>query len=351
MKYSLLPLLPLLTLAQEDPLCIAPGTCTPPDASLYPFASGRVNAVPLKQWGDSGGFCGSVSIKVLALSHGYYISQDLIRKAAGPGTPPGHGDDAEGYEILHSNIAGALDNLGLAYNSWDWENQPRPQGQDYLRYLKTNLQAGNGIVQFVICKGDRHNSYGTLLDPVPYDHIEPIFKMYSKNNDTAVQDDDVIVHGSDYSPDGAANFGYFRTLDSLLDDTRMEGNCLNAGDGYGKNEMYPCIYNDLTYGYAIEGLVNDRAGDVPVSVVLDNTEEPDVREDVPAEMITASLIIEGNDDSLYTVYRFDGAFPKSESDSYDDLATYKYTGVSNGKWVDPEGFISDGTVMWKVVAE
>jgi hypothetical protein len=44
------------------------------------------------------------------------------------------------------------------------------------------------------------------------------------------------VHTSDqdYEP-------YYRTLASLDDTSAMEGNCLHAQPGFGRNEMYPCF--------------------------------------------------------------------------------------------------------------
>ena len=146
----------LIVSASADELCVTPGSCQPPSPSSgYSFQAGRNTAIPRKQWGDSGGFCGAVSIQTIALSYGAYISQDLIRKAAGPGNPPGHGHDDEGYEILHSNIDGALENLSLSYESWDYENAPKPQGKDYLAWMKAKLTADAGVVQFVLCQGDR----------------------------------------------------------------------------------------------------------------------------------------------------------------------------------------------------
>ena len=93
-----------------------PGTCSPPEAK---FVGGR-NVIPRKQWGDSGGFCGSSSIQTIAMSYDAWISQDLIRKAA-PDNVAGHGNEIEGYEILHNNIEGCLDNLKLTYSPWDYE--------------------------------------------------------------------------------------------------------------------------------------------------------------------------------------------------------------------------------------
>ena len=48
-----------------------------------------------------------------------------------------------------------------------------------------------------------------------WDHIEPVWGVYSNRSldgagGATVFADDVLVHGSDYAPDGAANLGYFR---------------------------------------------------------------------------------------------------------------------------------------------
>lgn len=46
---------------------------------------------------------------------------------------------------------------------------------------------------------------------------------------------------------------YYRTMKSLEDSTKMNGNCKFAGAGFGKNEMYPCIDESVTYGLAVTG--------------------------------------------------------------------------------------------------
>jgi hypothetical protein len=65
-----------------------------------------------------------MSIQTIALAHGVYISQDLLRKAAAPGG--GHGGPGFGYEILHTNIGGALDNLGFIHEEFDYAKLPTP---------------------------------------------------------------------------------------------------------------------------------------------------------------------------------------------------------------------------------
>lgn len=132
--------------ARDDASCVAPGTCTAPDLAYSAVAP----VVPRKQWGNSGGFCGSLSVQAIALTYGTWISQSLVRKAAGPGG--GHGNKLRGYEILHTNIGGALDNLGLAFDAFDYVHEPTPQSPAFLRFLKQHLVAGEPIVWFIMCK-------------------------------------------------------------------------------------------------------------------------------------------------------------------------------------------------------
>jgi hypothetical protein len=80
MRLSLLLPIAAYTASADDPACVAPGTCVEPDQTEYPHVAGRVHATPRKQWGDSGGFCGALSIQAISLSYGVWHSQDLIRK-------------------------------------------------------------------------------------------------------------------------------------------------------------------------------------------------------------------------------------------------------------------------------
>ncbi len=55
-----------------------------------------------------------------------------------------------------------------------------------------------------------------------------MFSDQSLDDVTEVYDTDVLVHGSDYAPDGKDNLGYFRTFNSMPDGKDMDGNCKNA---------------------------------------------------------------------------------------------------------------------------
>jgi hypothetical protein len=188
------------------------------------------------------------------LTHGVWISQDLIRKHAAPGG--GHGNDTLGYEILHTNIEGALTNLGFKYDSFDHLNTPLPQSYSYLSWLKSKLAQGQGVVWFIMCKGDEHNSYN--IPNATYDHIEAVYGLWSNYSlsDPTVYPDDVLVHTSGYAPDGINNTGYFRRFDSLIDTTDMNGNCSAAVPQWRQNEAYPCLEKNHSFGYAITGLIN-----------------------------------------------------------------------------------------------
>jgi len=209
--------------AQTDPLCVAPGNCQTPTNALY---SSVIPTSPRYQWTTGGGFCGALSIQTVALAHGVWISEDIIRKNAGPGG--GHGNEREGYEILHTNIEGALTNLGLKYEAFDYENTPLPQSYSYLGWLKSQLARGRGVVWFIMCQGDGHNCYD--IPNATYDHIESVFGLWSNHSlsDPEVYPDDVLVHTSGYAPDGTGNTGYYRRFDSLIDTTAMNGNCSAA---------------------------------------------------------------------------------------------------------------------------
>lgn len=331
--------------------CVEPGVCVPP--SDYKYVTGR-NAIPRVQWGSEGGFCGSVSIQTIALTYGFWVSQDLVRKATPDNGQGGHGNPDDGYEVLHTNIEDGLDNLGISYNSWDWENEVHPQGPNYLAWLKSELLNNHGVVQFILCKGDAHSCY----DGSPYDHIEPFFKLYTNHEvtDTTVYPDDVVVHASDYAPDGKMNLGYFRNMSSLLDTIDMEGNCKDAQPGWGYNEMYPCIYDDVTYGYSITGLVDANTGALPLELYVNSTEEPNIRQHKPPSLLQGHVVVSGlTDGAAYFLYRWDdyNTFPRN-GDYENSTYTAKFSFTASGDsydYYDGQLFLSSGSVIYRCVAK
>ena len=331
--------------------CVYPGTCTPPSTKFSKVVNGPV---PGQQWNINGGFCGAFSTQHAALSAGAWVSQDLVRKAnrQQPGQHHMHGDKQVGFEVMPSNVAYTATNLRLKYEEWDYMH-PIPQAHAFKRWLKKNLVQGHPIVWFPICKGDFHICYpGSCPNGGHADHVEPMFGIYSNHplDDPDVYDDDVIVHASDqdYLP-------YYRPLNSLEDTTAMQGNCKNAGRGFGRNEMYPCFPSDVTYGLAVKGLdINGTT--LPVSITTDGAVyEPNVRSgESPADLI-ANVTVSGVEaGKAYVVYRYEGTDTLPYRPPFDVGYSHKilFTAATDGthSFVDKHTFSSDAAVYWVAVA-
>eukprot|EP00041_Stephanoeca_diplocostata_P007597 m.109037 g.109037 ORF g.109037 m.109037 type:complete len:379 (-) comp16955_c0_seq1:131-1267(-) len=346
-----------------DPECVYPGTCTPPPGARHSVVS---HVTPRHQWVDSGGFCGSTSIQAIAMSWGVYLSQDLVRKAAPPGG--GHGDSVNGYEVLHTNINQTLNALKLEHDVWDWNSAPAPQVNKYLLWFKKHLAAEEPIVMFVYCKGDSHDPYGNG----GYDHVEPAFGIYS-NSSLKPEDitewypDDVIIHGSDYAPDGKDNNGYFRAMGTLADNKLMMGNCRKAVAGWGHNEMYPCLPEDKDFGVAITGQMGETER---VWIMVDSIGEPDIREGQKPVDFNVTVHAEGLvSGTSYTLFRWnDRAKIPTSSSSYASTADFKHEFVFDqstpsgdkshmpietqgpGEWtyIDPNPVLSSSSAYYRI---
>jgi len=155
-----------------------------------------------------------------------------------------------------------------------------------------------------MCKGDDHAGDVNI----PYDHIEPAWGLYSNHplSDPEVYDDDYLLHGSDYSPDGTKNLGYFRKFNSMVDTVAMDGNCKAAQAPHGLNEAYPCYNDQQNWGAAIKGLKDPKKVLLPMSLYVDNWKEPNVRQgEKPVEM-TATLFVKGlTAGKKYVVYMYE----------------------------------------------
>ena len=228
-------------------------------------------------------------------------------------------------------------------------------------WLKQQLLRDYGVVQFVLCKGDSHNAYGTASAPNYYDHIEPFFRLYTDHDrsDSAVYGDDVVAHGSDYAPDGEGNLGYFRPFSSLLDGLSMAGNCSEAGDHYGENEMYPCLYTDVVYGYAMTGLDSEAVASgraLPLTLRVNTTDEPDVRSGEAPVLLQGTLSLSGLQTGVsYAIYRWDSyeAFPTAGAYANSSYAQrYAFSAQSETfEMIDDNLFLSDSSVVYSCIEE
>lgn len=323
--------------------CVYPGTCTQP-ATKYTTV---LDLQPRQQWNINGGFCGAVSIQSAALGVGAWISQDLVRKANTHGE--GHGTPDLGYEILPSNVAETVKNLKLDGEEWDY-TQPKPQAAAFKSFIKRNLVKSHPIVWFPLCKGDSHDPYtADTPNGGAYDHVEAMWGIGSNHplDDETVYDDDWILHGSnqDLEP-------YYRHMSTLEDDLSMEGNCKEAGSGFGKNEMYPCFYDKVTYGLAVRGL--QKTGNLPVVLNVDRQDEPDVRQPFSrAAQLRGTVTVSGLAvGQSYVLYRYDstGSLPSGSAvEGFEHKIPFTADGES---WTfkDPNTFSSHSATYYVAVS-
>ena len=207
--------------------------------------------------------------------------------------------------------------------------------------MKKSLANQHPVVAFVMCQGDEHSAYQCG----PFDHIEPFWGLYSNHDlmDPAVYDDDFVVHGSDYGPDGDKNLGYFRRLNGMVDTVQMDGNCKNAQPEWKKNEMYPCFNDQNNYGTAIWGLNDPMKKLMPLYLSTKVMNDPDIRVGEHAVPMDFTIHISGlTVGTKYSIKKYHiDTWPKDSSFGNKASAYVSFT-ASATTHVIPEQLIGDG---------
>ena len=296
------------------------------------------------QWPDRDGYCGSNSIQMNMLYHGAWISQKIVRLAVDLGncTAGGVGD-----EILHNNIECALTQLKVRYDSWKYKTEPRPQYKNYLIWVKQHLAQYHPVVMFIFCKGDSHGSHGGEKGYGYYDHIEPIIGITSNHSlevgssDLSIYyPDDQLIHHSDWDQKY-----YIRPFATMYDTPPLDGNCAHVMPiGGGPNEAYPCIPEQVDYGYALLGRIDPLQVLLPVHVQVNTWKEPDIDEGEKPILIYATITMELLvKNKKYLLLRYDDIqnIPTDSSFSTDDKYDFKHEFVYDDDGND------DGTKIWK----
>lgn len=248
------------------------------------------------------------------------------------------------YEVVPINVAYTAEHLKLQYDEWD-SSQRTPQATAYRKWLKQHLVKGHPIVWFPVCKGDGHDCYqGSCPNDGQCDHVEPMFDSYSNHslNEETVYEDDWILHASDqdYEP-------YFRPMSSLEDDLSMQGNCRNAGSGFGKNEMYPCFDEKVTYGLVVTGIAVQ--GSLPVSLSVDIQYEHNVRSGESAKHVHGKVTVSGlKSGTAYTIYRYKSTADLPSGPPFTNAQfTKDFTATgATYTWADPNTFQSNSATYY-----
>lgn len=310
--------------------CVCTTTeCAGPPSKKYKVVQ---NVVPRIQWGDAGGYCGSMSIQEIALGKGAWISQQQVRDH----TVDGGGHD---HEILETNIGQALKELKLDFVFWDYKNHPTPQADAYRTWIKKQLVAGHGLVWMIMLRGGRYPVYPELKPYGFYSHIEPVYGIYTDHalTDTKWYDDDYLAHSTD-----ADTTTYYRSFKSLPADVDSSDRSLCGSEYRG----YPCIYVKWGFGWAITGLHDERPG-MKLSLNVNSASEPDVRRGDKPKPFTGKLTIEGlTVGSKYDVYRWNSAedafdYSKAKKQHSFTATAALYT------WQDSETFMSNSATYYR----
>jgi hypothetical protein len=280
------------------------------------------------------------------MGFGAWISQDLVRKANTHGQ--GHGNAKEGYEVLPTNVAETARNLKLKYHEWDYMSA-KPQIKAYKQWMKSHLVKGEPVVWFIMCKGDPHTAYpGSCPNGGAIDHVEPVVGFGTKHDldDATVHEDDWLLHfsGQDLQP-------YYRHFGTLQDDTNMQGNCKQARAGFGNNEAYPCLYDQVDYGLAVTGL-NTTTPTLRIVLDVDHQSEPNVRMfQQPVDLHGTVQVFGLQRGSKYILYRFKGteALPRSDFDSGYEHKMIFQAEEGTHTYNDPNPMASNGAYYYVAV--
>jgi len=324
-------------LSSDNGICIA-SECRKPKDMKHELL---LNTQPGVQWMRFGGYCGAWSIQRAAMAKGAWISQQQVRDHA----KPGGGNDEE---ILATNIDDALAQLKIKGEGWDYANEPTPQVDGYLRWLKKKLVSGHAVVWMIMQPGEKvpvtDSPYNLTAVNGLYGHIEPVVGIMSNHDlsDEIVYDDDVLVHYTD-----ANKNAYYRSMKSLPGDWSEEHpvpTC-QVSDYSGA----PCINKQRGYGWAVEGFLDEEEG-LPLSLTLDHWgSEPSPRNGQKAIQLTGTLtatgLMQGSDYAIFRWDSIDEAFVYSS-----DKKIHTFTATSDTfVFQDPQSFSSFSATYYRCV--
>jgi len=279
---------------------------------------------PRLQWENGHGYCGETSIQAIALYHGVWISQQIVRNVAG------------GELLVGINSDKALETLKFDFESWDWNNEPTPQYKTFMPWMKKHLQNKTPIVFATFLADDE--------DSPDYDHIEPAIGI--KINDIRKEGfdpEDELIFYNDFDKKQIKR--PFKDLHSS-----REGCKSDLDDG-------GCIPNDYDYGVAIKGILDKQKITKPVQLVVSHWDEPNVSEGkAPRQMNALVIVSDLLKGQKYSLLRFEDYNKVPTEGTCSHFLTSEYVLrvdfiATDVQWYynDPVPFSSDGVLYYRVV--
>ena len=267
------------------------------------------------QWNNADGYCGEMSIQMIGLYYGNYISEDIVRTVAG------------GELLVGVNDEAAVDSFRFTHDEWDYNNQPNPQYKNYLVWLKQHLYYNHPVIITVYIQG--------LSDP-DYDHIIPAIG-FSSPDTTTFNNTDSLTYNTCFDST------YFtRSFSSIWDTRSMNGN--------GATYEY-CIPKAVDYGCAITGNMDSMNETLPVSLTLDRWDEPNVTlGEQPAMLHAVATISQLSTGTQYALLRYNDYthVPSAHFDplTADEVFYFTATGATK-TYID--SFMSHTAIFYRCV--
>ena len=276
----------------------------------------KLNIPGRLQWDNANGYCGETSIQMIGLYYGNYISQNICRTIAG------------GTQLLIGNNNGetTIDKLAFTFEEWDF-NKASPQYQNYLVWIKKQLNNCHPVIITVFIKGMKDEDY---------DHIIPAIG-FSSTDTTTFHDADQLIFNSCYDST------YFtRTFQSAWDLRTMTGN--------GATNNY-CIPKNVNFGCAITGNKDEQHVTKPIHLTIDRWNEPNVSIGELPVLVNAKITI----DSLtlgnkYALLRYDN-YTTVPSTGFNPAGATSvvYFSASGTSQVFSDSFMSNKAIFFRCI--
>jgi len=290
-------------------------------AAFRQAVSTTLLAIPARQqWDENNGYCGETSIQSFALYFGTYASQYRIRGFINP--------NQQSQLLIGVNEQTALRALHLKFEQWN-SNSPTPQWQNYLAWVKRELQKGAPVIGTLYVKG--------MTDP-DYDHIVPFIGFRSSFDTTRYHASDTLLFNDNY-----ATTTLVRTVGTLAATRR----------GTNTGSFTYAIPSRVDYGCAVTGIVDTLRETVPVRLQVDRSSEPNLITGAQPVTLNATVNIQSLvPGKTYSLLRYDD--PARVPDSgflakggYTSARTFTATAATQAF---TDRFLSNAVVTYRCVA-
>jgi hypothetical protein len=211
--------------------------------------------------------------------------------------------------------------------------QATPQYQSYLVWVKSQLQQKHPVVMDLFAQ-----NVSDLIDTNNYDHIVPVTGFISPDTNRyhAV---DTLVFNDNYSSKPVIRA--FATLDDIRD---MKGN--------GRVFKF-CLPREIDYGCAVTGIKDASGAALPVSLKVNQWNEPNISRGLAAVPLTATIQVNSlTAGTAYVLLRYNDYHNVPTNDyltsAFDSAARFVAT---NSTQTMSDHFQSDAMVIYRCVPE